>query len=395
MSTDRWVRRVLRALAFVLLAGLAALAMLLTALRIEHTRGVELPVPSGPFPVGRATTTWTSNAVDPLAPAGNQRELFAWLWYPAAASGAMPADYLPAPLRDEMVRARGVLISTFLTRDLSKVRTHAIADAGVSSQGSSYPVVLLRAGPEFSTLAQDLASHGYVVAAIEAPYRSGIIVYPDGRAVTRMPANDPETASLERRVDLLMSWSADLSFAIDRLTAMTADASSRFAGRLDLTRVGVVGHSFNGAVAAQFCLDDPRCSAGIDLDGRPHGPMIQASIPRPFMFLLSDHGDASDPVSRQIVADIQSMYDRLPVNGRHRVAIRGASHFSFNDDGAMLKSQIAQRMVRLFGGLGIDGRRQVEVTAYCVRTFFNAYLKQPPTRMNLVSELYPEIEILD
>ena len=385
----------LRALAILVLAGVAALALLLTALRIEHTRGVELPVPSGPFPVGRTTMIWTGQPVDPLSATTNKRELFAWLWYPTEASGSAPADYLPAPLRDEMVRTRGTLISTFLTRDLSKVRAHAVADGRVRPQGSSYPIVLLRAGPEFSTLAQDLASHGYVVAAIEAPYRGGTIVYPDGRAVTRMASTDPETASPERRVDLLKSWSADLSFALDRLRAMNADVSSRFAGHFDLTRVGVAGHSFSGAVAAQFCLDDPRCSAGIDLDGRPHGPMIQAAIPRPFMFLLSDHGEASDPVSRQIMADIQSMYDRLPVNGRHRVAIRGASHFTFNDDGAMLKSQIVQRMVRIFGGLGIDGRRQVQVTAYCVRTFFNAYLKQPPARMNLVTESYPEIQILD
>ena len=79
----------------MLLAGVAALAMLLTALRLEHTRGVELPVPSGPFPVGRTTMTWTGETVDPLAPPGNKRELFVWLWYPAEASGSAPATNAP------------------------------------------------------------------------------------------------------------------------------------------------------------------------------------------------------------------------------------------------------------------------------------------------------------
>ena len=52
-------------------------------------------------------------------------------------------------------------------------------------------------------------------------------------------------------------------------------------------------------------------------------------------------------------------------------------------------------MLRLLGRLGIDGRRQVEVTAYCVRTFFDAYLKGPgDKRLEISSPLYPEIQPL-
>jgi len=114
------------------------------------------------------------------------------------------------------------------------------------------------------------------------------------------------------------------------------------------------------------------------------------------MFLLSDHGDASDPDSRQIEANIQSIYDRLPVDGRLRIAIRGANHFLFSDDGALLKSEIVKRTLRLFGVLGIDGRRQLEVTTYCIRSFFDAYLKgASPSRLEISSPLYPEIQVLE
>jgi hypothetical protein len=65
-------------------------------------------------------------------------------------------------------------------------------------------------------------------------------------------------------------------------------------------------------VALQFCHEDSRCKAGIDIDGAPHGSVIQAGLRQPFMFLLSDHGDGSDPASIQIGADIQSIYDRIP-----------------------------------------------------------------------------------
>jgi pimeloyl-ACP methyl ester carboxylesterase len=160
--------------------------------------------------------------------------------------------------------------------------------------------------------------------------------------------------------------------------------------------VGVFGHSLGGAVAAQFCHEDSRCKAGIDIDGAPHGSVIQAGLRQPFMFLLSDHGDASDSASIQIGNDIQSIYDRIPPDRRLRVAIRGAFHFTFSDDGAVLKSSAVRGLLRVFGKLGISGRRQLAVTAYCVHSFFDGYLKGAGgSRLSMSSPLYPEIQVLE
>jgi hypothetical protein len=188
-----------------------------------------------------------------------------------------------------------------------------------------------------------------------------------------------------------------MSFVLDQLERLnTSDASGKFTGRLDMTRVGVFGHSFGGAQAAQFCHEDARCKAGIDVDGRLFGSVVQAGLHQPFMFLLSDHGDSSDPVSRQIWANIQSIYDRLPPDGRLRIEIRGANHFLFSDDGALLKSRVVRGVLRVFGKLGIGGRRQLAVTAYCVRRFFDAYLKEESvSRLKISSPLYPEIQVLE
>ncbi|HKV39628.1 MAG TPA: hypothetical protein VJX67_10470 [Blastocatellia bacterium] len=90
---------------------------------------------------------------------------------------------------------------------------------------------------------------------------------------------------------------------------------------------------------------------------------------------MSDHKNESGPESRQILANIQSIYDRVPVDSRLRIAIRGANHFTFSDDGALLKSHMVLGLLRVSGQLGIEGRRQLAVTAYCIRTFFDAYLK--------------------
>ena len=114
------------------------------------------------------------------------------------------------------------------------------------------------------------------------------------------------------------------------------------------------------------------------------------------MFVLSDQIHSSDPETRQVLGNIQSIYDRLPLDGRLRVVIRGANHFLFSDDGALLKSHIVLGTLRMLGILGIDGRRQLAITAYCVHSFFDAYLKGPGvSRLKISFSLYPEIQVLD
>ena len=172
------------------------------------------------------------------------------------------------------------------------------------------------------------------------------------------------------------------------------DPSGKFTGRLDLTRVGVFGHSFGGAQAAQFCSQDSRCKAGIDVDGRPLGSVVQEGLHQPFMFLLSDQ-NSSDQEGRQVNADIHSIYDRLPRDGRLLIKLRGANHFLFSDDGALLKSHIVLGTLRRLGILGIDGQRQLAVTTYCVHSFFDAYLKGTNLpQLKISSPLYPEIQVL-
>src|SRR5258708_16709476 len=165
-----------------------------------------------------------------------------------------------------------------------------------------------------------MGGEGEVGGGLEGNERRGVVVFRDGRVMRRTPENNPELCAEKEQAQqapcmskLLMAWTTDIAFVLDRLELLnTSDSSGKFTGRLDLTRVGVFGHSFGGATAAQFCHDDSRCKAGIDVDGQPFGSVIQAGLHQPFMFLLSGHGNSSDPVTRQIQANIQSIYDRLP-----------------------------------------------------------------------------------
>lgn len=399
------LKKIVAALAAVVVVGTGAL---LAALWLERRTEIALPTPTGPFAVGRTIDDWTDAAPDTLAPVpGAQRELLVWIWYPSTPRQSVAFDdYVPAPMRAAAGPAGGPL--RLVTRELSKVRGHSVRDADVSPLQRSYPVLIMRAGASapvvnYSTLAEDLASHGYIVVGFDAPYRTSAVVFPDGRIVRRTAENNPELcaeqplARQDRCVSkLLAAWTADIAFVLDRLKRLNeADTSGRFTGRLDMARVGVFGHSFGGATAAQFCRDDSRCKAAIDVDGQPFGSVVQTGLRQPFMFLMSDHGQASDAVSRQIMANIQSTYDHLPPESRVHVAIRGANHFLFSDDGALLKSHLLLRTLRMLGVVGIDGRRQLAVTAYCVRSFFDAHLKGPTApRPDLSSPLYPEIQVL-
>ena len=392
-------------------AGVVGIAALLGTLWLERKTETTLPAPTGSFAVGRAIYDWTDDAkLDTLAPVpGTKRELLVWIWYPSATGQSVAIDdYVPGQMRAAAGPAGGPL--GLLTRDVSKVHGHSTRNSDVSPQQRSYPVVIMRAGAsaevwKYSTLAEDLASHGYVVVGFDAPYRTFAVVFPDGRVMRRTPENNPELClelgapERARCVNkLLAAWTGDVAFVLDRLERLnTSDASGKFTGRLDMTRVGVFGHSFGGATAAQFCHEDSRCKAGIDVDGSLHGSVIQTGIHQPFMFLLSGRGDfSSDAEIRQIQADIQSVYDRLPLDGRLRIVIRGANHFLFSDDGALLKSHIVLRTLRMLGIVGIDGGRQLAVTAYCVHSFFDAYLKGASvSQLKFSSPLYSEIQVLE
>ena len=402
----RWVRWVLRSLATVATLVVAGMTVLVGLLYIDHRRETVLPTPTGLFAVGRTTLVWRDPLhADSTAPrADAARELVAWIWYPAAPPQRSRGteEYLPwLKVLEHRQGALGGGAFTLMTRDLSRVRTHSICDAELSPKEHSYPVILMRAGLSaltisYTSLAEDLASHGYVVVGFDAPYRSNVVVFADGRVITRSAQNNPERLTGPRQeqlaIKLVQAWTADMSFALDQLGGLnTSDPTGKFVGRLDMQRVGVFGHSLGGATALQLCHDDPRCKAGIDVDGAPIGSVVAEGVTQPFMFLMADHGSESKRRSSQGMQNIRSIYDRLPSDGRWEIVIRGGNHYMFSDDGAMLKNPLFKRAM---GITGIDGRRQVAVTAHYISTFFDVYLKGAPASGLETKARFPEVEYL-
>jgi predicted dienelactone hydrolase len=130
-----------------------------------------LPEPTGPYPAG-TTSMWLTDTSrpDPWVPGVNARELMISLWYPAVPSEGRRARYMTPAESELQLTSRGI---TGIPQDtLSTVETNAVSDAGSAGCQHSLPLVVLSPGftnsrSTLTALAEDLASHGYVVAGID------------------------------------------------------------------------------------------------------------------------------------------------------------------------------------------------------------------------------------
>jgi dienelactone hydrolase len=363
-----------KAVPILILAGIGGLALAQTA---ELNTRLALPALSGPLPVGRVNLEWTDKSrPDPFASQPDtKRQPTVWVWYPASVNkSSMPSEYIPAQWRTALAKRQPPGASK-MWRDPSLVDCHSFEDVDVSMEARTWPVVIMKPGIgalalDYTTICEDLASHGYIVVASDSPGNTFLVVHKDGSEVPANSAASPRGTNSSRVMEV---WIADDRFVLDRLTELNNhDPDRRFQGRLDLKNVGVMGHSFGGATAAMICRKDPRFKAGIDLDGQLFGESAEPGINQPFMFFVADHSGALTGEDQQIAAKIKSLYDHSG-SGRQYVTLRDSGHFNFSDKSLLLKGPVPQRSDTIGK---IDARRGLTVTAACISIFFDVHLKK-------------------
>jgi dienelactone hydrolase len=397
------MRRVARILSALVLLAIASAVAALVVLAWLQPDSATLPEPTGSHRVGRTRYDWLDGArIDPLAPApGTKRELPVWIWYPAVATGTTRAAYMSArqiealaPEGTGLVRRALAFVFDGLTANRAKVTVHAIDDAGLPPGHERFPVVLLKPARgastvQYTSLAEDLASHGYVVVGSDSPHTTAGVAYTDGRVVRRSPAGAPSESAPGRRSDLAPGqpndlalpvtavWVDDNRFLVNRLEALNASNASRFAGRLDLAAVGALGHSYGGAAALQFCAEDQRCKAGVDIDGAPLGSVVMRGIDKPFLFFVADRPGFDTPAGQlrtdeqALFAAFQRLRTTIP-STPGLLRLRESRHYNFSDQ-ALLSEPHLWRFVGAIGA--IDPTRAIEVTRRYVRAFFDTHLK--------------------
>jgi hypothetical protein len=267
-----------RVLASLILGASATAAPLIAG----PLHGQLLPVPSGRMVVGVTRVAWVdSSRKDPLT-AQTGRPVVVEFWYPAAAAGA------PAPYLDESTvawfSARGTPEERRQTSSARTVRTHSTSNA-VPLGGPARSLILFSHGggmfpAQYTSLLEELASHGYIVAAITHGGLAPVLIVP-GDTIVMSPDRPLPPAemnqAIEGRVRLI---AADLQFVVQRL--ILGQRPPILAGAsIDVERVGVAGHSIGGVAAMSLCRDRSPFVACANMDG------ILAGLP-----VLKDRGQS-------------------------------------------------------------------------------------------------------
>jgi alpha-beta hydrolase superfamily lysophospholipase len=349
-----------------------------------------LPAPDGTYGVGRTGFDWTDHSrKDTLgADPKKDRELMVYLWYPAKRPAAEPhAPYWPgvkaidadAKLGPGMREDYGAVWPEILS---GGVYAHVLENAPVVQGKNRFPVVVFSHGAGGSTfgytaLLEALVSHGYVVAAIEHPGTVSTVVFPDGRVL--QPYSEPEPAGLtdEQRLQRMMDaagrgievGTADERFVLDRLTALNDGKGSAeekkfvLAGRLDLGRVAVAGHSAGADFAARACELEARFKACVALDGAMEPVVAYPEYPdkkpilHPLLYLEAYHDEAHMfGTHEQKAAFFKKKKEQLEacLKGSYDVVLspKGMVHGSFSD-WYVLSAKSAEERAQAVHNLGL------------------------------------------
>lgn len=398
---------------FALLAGVAAAALLLFPVDA-------LPTPSGPHAVGVRTfeVTDTSRIGVLGAAADAPRRLLVRVWYPATrVEGQQPRHYFTQAEARSTAHGLGALVGfpPFLSY-LKHVRTNSYDDAPLIADAKQLPVVFYSHGylsflGQNTALMEDLASHGYVVFSLQHTYDSSPTVFSDGTiapvaeeitsAVSPPPSDAMRRAivgALDERLGGLLDlieeemtrdsriaarsaphWVLDRLFLHDQLQNGGAPPNvAEIVAASDLSRVGEMGMSFGGSTSGAICRIDPRCAAGVNLDGADyHLLALNAEMPMPFMMFHSDPGLIYASMGETTAAARtfnEFSYEPIAEAGaqRHvyRFALRDTHHLGLSDFSLFVRRPVRDA---LFGAA--PGAVTVGAQNAFVRGFFDRHLR--------------------
>lgn len=185
-------------------------------------------------------------------------------------------------------------------------------------------------------LGEHWAKRGFVAVFMQHP-GSDDSVWKDAKPGERM-------AALERAasVDQFLARVADVSSVLDTLARWNADAKHPLAGRLDLAKVGMSGHSF-GAVTTEAVsgealprghdFTDHRIRAALVMSpSTPHGLTPEQAFGKvalPWLLMTGTKDEA--PIGHQTAASRLEVFRALPAGAKYQLVLDGAEHSVFTD----------------------------------------------------------------
>jgi predicted dienelactone hydrolase len=376
-------------LPFCLLVNSAAQTVQSSSVSSKQDALVEeilLPTLTGQYRVGRASfhkidasrpETFTEDSTD------NRQVLF-HIWYPAESNGSSVASYIDVIPDDEIFRKSYSFVGI---ERLMKTRSHAFTEVKISDAKKRYPVIIFSHGlgmmsALYSIILENLASHGYIVVGVNSPFFSSALKMPDGRIIKNESQRNRQKGAREEEAVI---QAQDLIFVLSQLEQFNKNYSDkRFAGRFDLRRVGVFGHSRGGFAAAHACLLDSRFRACLNLDGYDLTPAVmEKGIRQPYMhieeiapwlpFPTDEELAKAKQTREQAVKEAQAAEQERETtfgkmsSGVYLVVVKGAKHMSFSDAPLIAPKR--------YSDIAIDATRATSITNAYVLAFSERYLQ--------------------
>ncbi|MGP3929298.1 alpha/beta hydrolase family protein [Nonomuraea sp. KM88] len=366
-------------------ASVLALSASLTTLGVTPAEAAApvtaLPAPTGDHPVGKTDLHLIdSSRPDPWVADRDARELMVSIWYPARKAAGKRAPYL-TPQESELIIRSEPRLEDVPADTLARTVTHARAGAPARQRKGGWPLVVLSPGmtlprASMTSLAEEFASRGYLVAGIEHTYESLATTFPDGRTVTfeaGKAGQTPETGEKVARVR-----AADTEFVLKRLKA-----DKRWNRLIDERRIAMVGHSVGGQSAAHLLPVSGRIKAAVNLDGTYNPKTPAKPVAKPFMMIGNPR---HQPESGGKDGSWDQFWPHVKGEGKRWLTVTGADHMSFMDF-AVLQPQLGLPKTP------IDGRRALKITRTYVTAFLDTHLKgERRPILDKPSGKYPEVK---
>lgn len=318
---------------------------------------VTLPEPTGTFAVGRTLHYIDTDRDEPWTElADDKRELPLLIWYPAGVGTGTSIDYLPYGSDADSDRFDVVREWS------SNLTAHSLQDAPIASTPGTFPIIIFSPGAGtgpwgYHMLLEDLASHGFIVVGIDHAYHGAGQILRDGTFI--QPASgmrfDPKSEQgSEEFTEEVKRWfmgradvrTDDFRSVVEALHILNAKTDSYLRNRLDLERIGALGHSIGGIAAAHALAEVEGIQSGINIDGHFDSMTFDpARVPsNPFM-AIEAHGPMLGDEVLEAEGLTREEYDRLMRSfsnrqaasyrqieqGAYRVTIDGANHSTVHD----------------------------------------------------------------
>ena len=264
-----------------------------------------------------------------------------------------------------------------LFRKLINIKTNSIKRA-VPSNDSSFPLIIFSHGlggnrTQNTIIVEELASHGYVVIAIEHPYDANISIFDNGEIADYRSGINYQRRHSQKltpeefwaiRLPQLKTRASDVSFVINQIEI--GEFPSQLLKIIDSDNIGIFGHSFGGATSIYSSYVDDRIDACINLDGWMvvvPDDIINNGIGKNFMYIGQEQWDEK--------LNYQKLEAFIKSNPKSsKILIPGTTHYDFSDTPHMSK---AAKLLKKSGQLNSSNLKNI--LNDLVVSFFNKNLK--------------------